>query len=146
MGLRCSKIPQDGNVLLSVKGKCQELPPEYEAQESAIMNRPDPTKTCANKTFECTEPVVEGYSYCVKHICMFPDEKCQFITNLQTQYCRIHSCQYATLGGENRCYRYTTQRPYCQYHRCTHPGCRDQSGLRYLCDEHDRQRKEQETD
>jgi len=56
-----------------------------------VMKRSKLAQDCAYSSYECTQPCLEGYSYCAKHILADPNapyKPCAFVYNTNGRKCQ----------------------------------------------------------
>ncbi|XP_012139845.1 KAT8 regulatory NSL complex subunit dim gamma-tubulin 1 isoform X1 [Megachile rotundata] len=58
---------------------------------TVVTKRPKQTQTCLYSSYECTQPCLEGYNYCSKHILEDPNapyKQCGFVYNTNGRKCQ----------------------------------------------------------
>lgn len=58
---------------------------------TTITKRPKQIQSCLYGSYECTQPCLEGYSYCAKHIledASAPYKQCAFVYNTNGRKCQ----------------------------------------------------------
>lgn len=61
------------------------------ATTTTVTKRSKQTQSCRYSSYECTQPCLEGYTYCAKHILEdlnAPYKQCAFIYNSNAKKCR----------------------------------------------------------
>lgn len=58
---------------------------------ASTMKKPKQAHTCLYTSYECTQPCLEGYNYCAKHILEDPNapfKQCDFVYNTNGRKCQ----------------------------------------------------------